>query len=120
MGAQPFLSRPYLACYHGAFEHALYDETHAAKPFNTSAGQVRAALSTLKDNDRLSVGGHLRPVRRYYERLGQCRFCFVPKGVGFTNGRLMEAFFTGCVPVILSDAMVVPFDDFLNWESFSI
>merc|ERR1719424_159236 len=32
----------------------------------------------------------------------------------------MEAFFSGCVPVILSDAMVVPFDNFLPWLSFSL
>ena len=48
--------------------------------------------------------------------MGECRFCFVPKGVGFTNGRLMETFFTGCIPVILSDAMVVPFAEFLDWS----
>eukprot|EP00927_Polykrikos_kofoidii_P065101 TRINITY_DN60897_c0_g1_i1.p1 TRINITY_DN60897_c0_g1~~TRINITY_DN60897_c0_g1_i1.p1 ORF type:complete len:577 (+),score=62.87 TRINITY_DN60897_c0_g1_i1:196-1926(+) len=120
--ALPFESRPFLACYHGAFAHRLYDEAVSPPPFNRTAGQVREVLAWLAEtgDGRLSVGHHLRPVRRYYERLGQCRFCLIPKGVGFTNGRLMETFFTGCVPVILSDAMVVPFDELLEWRSFSI
>merc|ERR1719181_509268 len=83
---------------------------------------TRAALASLKNSQlpRVSVGGHLRPVRAYYERITDCQYCFVPKGVGFTNGRLMETFFSGCVPVILSDAMVVPFDNFLPWPMFSL
>eukprot|EP00971_Amphidinium_carterae_P058206 1151168-Amphidinium_carterae.1 len=48
------------------------------------------------------VSLQLRPLRRYYERVANCKFCFVPKGVGYTNGRLLEAFFAGCIPVILS------------------
>lgn len=45
----------------------------------------------------------------YYERMGNCRFCLVPKGVGYTNGRLFETFFSGCIPVVLSDALRFPF-----------
>merc|ERR1712060_1027230 len=85
-------------------------------------GATRAALRDLSGLDklRLSIGGHLRPVRAYYERIVDCQFCLVPKGVGFTNGRLMESFFSGCIPVILSDAMVVPFQTFVDWPAFSI
>merc|ERR1719247_3842383 len=83
---------------------------------------TRAAMASLQNSkfERVSIGGHLRPVRQYYERITDCQYCLVPKGVGFTNGRLMETFFSGCIPVILSDAMVVPFDNFLPWPSFSM
>lgn len=119
---RPWKEREHRVCYHGAFAHALYDDTSAAPPFDTTAGMTRAALAALGQARRpgVSIGGHLRPVRAYYERITNCQFCFVPKGVGFTNGRLMESFFSGCVPVILSDAMVVPFDQFLPWPSFSL
>merc|ERR1712107_77973 len=112
----PWLERKHLMCYHGAFAHALYDDARSAAPFDTTAGMTRAAIATLQNSPdkRISVGGHLRPVRAYYEKITDCQYCLVPKGVGFTNGRLMETFFSGCIPVILSDAMIVPFDQFLS------
>merc|ERR1712129_22399 len=119
---KPWLERQYAVCYHGAFSHHLYDSIESAGPFDITAGMTRAALANLGKSDlpRVSVGGHLRPVREYYKRITDCQYCLVPKGVGFTNGRLMETFFSGCIPVILSDAMVVPFDNFLPWASFSM
>lgn len=51
----------------------------------------------------------MTPVSAYYERMGNCKFCLVPKGVGYTNGRLFESFFSGCIPIVLSDALRFPF-----------
>ncbi|CAE7374323.1 unnamed protein product [Symbiodinium pilosum] len=114
--------RRFRLCFHGALRHELYEKTHAkGRPFNgSSAADVRRQIQALSGEPDASIGPHITPLLDYYDRVGDCSFCLVPKGVGYTNGRLFEAFFAGCVPVILSDAMVVPFQAFLPWSDFSI
>merc|ERR1711924_179655 len=115
----------FLACFIGAHKHSFYEEIPGHEPNNVTAQTVRDALfdyvnfENVSTND-ISVGEHLRPTTKYYERMVDCEFCFIPKGVGFTNGRLMETFSSGCIPIILSDKMEVPFQSFLNWKGFSI
>ena len=41
------------------------------------------------------------------------------RGRGWWTVRLYEAFYAGCIPVLLSDEIDLPFD-FLNWETFSV
>ncbi|CAE8624800.1 unnamed protein product, partial [Polarella glacialis] len=114
--------RKYLFCFHGSLEHDLYERTHAGEPpFNESnAAGTRRKMRDLAGEPGASIGPHITPLIEYYRRVGDCRFCLVPKGVGYTNGRLFEAFFAGCIPVILSDAMQVPFQGFVPWREFSI
>ncbi|CAE7312523.1 GUT1 [Symbiodinium natans] len=115
-------ARRYRFCFHGAMRHELYERTHAqGRLFNGSrAADTRRQIQRLASESDASIGPHITPLLDYYERVGDCSFCLVPKGVGYTNGRLFEAFFAGCIPVILSDAMVVPFQGFLPWPDFSI
>ena len=110
--------RHYLFCFHGALRHELYEKTHAIG-FNVSAAETRRQIQAMANEPDASIGPHITPLLDYYQRVGNCRFCLVPKGVGFTNGRLFEAFFAGCIPVILSDAMALPFS-FLPWSDFSL
>merc|ERR1711920_72961 len=67
----------------------------------------------------VNIGGY----QDQYERLlGASRFCLVPKGLGYWTHRLYEAALAGCIPVILADAVVVPFQGVrgLDWTKFSI
>ncbi|CAJ1415357.1 unnamed protein product [Effrenium voratum] len=116
--SRPAEHRRFLFCFHGALRHELYEKTHA-EGFNVSAAETRRQIRALASEPDASIGPHITPLLDYYQRVGDCRFCLVPKGVGFTNGRLFEAFFAGCIPVILSDAMLVPFG-FLPWHEFSL
>ena len=59
------------------------------------------------NHNPLAIGSHMVPVVKYYEKMGNCKFCLIPKGVGFTNGRVFETFFSGCIPVVLSDSAAV-------------
>eukprot|EP00434_Breviolum_minutum_P034370 symbB.v1.2.030419.t1/scaffold3427.1/size57037/1 len=65
----------------------------------------------------VSVGGFTDD---YFERMGASHFCLVPMGTSSWTNHLYEAFFAGCIPVILSDGFQVPFEHFLDWPSFSI
>lgn len=64
-----------------------------------------------------SVGG---PVRDYFDRMGRSHFCLVPRGLSAWTIHLYESFFLGCIPVILSDEFAMPFQEIVNWPSFSI
>eukprot|EP00392_Amoebophrya_sp_AT5.2_P014457 g14606.t1 len=93
-----YFERKKLFCFRGAMEHALYE-------LGTTDPAEEAQPAT-----EVSVGGHLTPVIEYYKLMGDCRFCLIPKGVGWTNGRVFEGFFSGCIPVVLSDALRFPFE----------
>ncbi|CAE8627386.1 unnamed protein product [Polarella glacialis] len=71
-------------------------------------------LSGFPDTD---VGGQ---TMRYSFVMGNSHFCIVPRGRGWWTVRLFEAFYAGCVPVLLSDEVSLPFEDFLPWERFSV
>merc|ERR1712048_217509 len=105
--------RTYTACYHGADSDHLAIYAYA----NTT---VRNDLQKLRDLPNLSVGYRFPLISEYFDRVGQCHFCFAPKGLGYWSNRLYEVLFSGCIPVILSDGIGLPFDDLLDWSSFSI
>ena len=84
---------------------------------NTS---VRNELQNLAGTPGTSIGPRMPIITDYFDRIGQCHFCFVPKGLGYWSNRLYEVLFAGCIPVILSDGIELPFADFVKWESFSI
>jgi len=105
--------RTYTACYHGADSDQLAIYAHA----NAS---VRNDLQQLRELPRVSIGYRFGKITDYFARVGQCHFCFVPKGLGYWSNRLYEVMFAGCIPVILSDGISLPFDDLLDWTSFSL
>ncbi|CAA6671623.1 unnamed protein product [Spirodela intermedia] len=58
--------------------------------------------------------------RTYAEHMKSSKYCLCPRGFEVNSPRLAEAFFYECVPVIISDNLVPPFFDVLNWEAFSV
>eukprot|EP00927_Polykrikos_kofoidii_P053543 TRINITY_DN48154_c0_g1_i1.p1 TRINITY_DN48154_c0_g1~~TRINITY_DN48154_c0_g1_i1.p1 ORF type:complete len:623 (-),score=52.48 TRINITY_DN48154_c0_g1_i1:67-1935(-) len=55
----------------------------------------------------------------YGQVMGDSVFCFIPQGIGTWTHRLYEALMAGCIPVILSDGIELPFP-FLSWHHFTI
>ncbi|KAL9228076.1 hypothetical protein vseg_003692 [Gypsophila vaccaria] len=72
-----------------------------------------------KDND-LKIYKYLPKGISYYDMLRNSKFCICPSGYEVASPRLVEAIYTGCIPVLISDHYVPPFSDVLNWKSFSI
>ncbi|XP_058110032.1 probable glycosyltransferase At5g03795 [Magnolia sinica] len=85
-------------------------------------GPIRPALLNHwknKDED-LRVYEYLPKDISYYDMMKSSRFCICPSGYEVASPRIVEAIYSECVPVIISDNYVLPFSDVLNWKSFSV
>ncbi|KAK6139777.1 hypothetical protein DH2020_026453 [Rehmannia glutinosa] len=81
---------------------------------------VREKLLQVWENDsEISVHfGHLPT--SYSEELLRSKFCLHVKGFEVNTARIGDALYYGCVPVIIANHYDIPFQDILNWKSFSI
>lgn len=57
---------------------------------------------------------------RYLSIASRSKFLLCPRGYGLNSFRLYEAFQLGCVPVIVTDNIFLPWSDELNWNEFCI
>ena len=74
-------------------------------------------LSKKYPEDLLAISGR---TPKYAEILGDSKFCIVPRGLSPWTLRTYETFFAGCVPVIISDSVRLPFQEFLDWSLISV
>ncbi|CAJ1341359.1 unnamed protein product, partial [Effrenium voratum] len=114
--AKPFHERQLLMTWHG--QHADSESAAVRRAYRITNETVRTELihhlSHLPD---VSIGS---PISDYSGVMGNAKFCLCPKGASSYTSRTFEALFAGCIPVILSDHVRLPFDHVLNWSDFSI
>lgn len=105
---QPSNNRSFLFNFHGRLpvNHDYYEQV-----------SVRRALLQFEQIPDVSVGGF---IEEYFEVMGSSHFCLVPEGTSSWTNHLYESFFAGCIPLILSDRYVLPFQDLIDWPSLSI
>ncbi|KAL2456342.1 Exostosin family protein [Abeliophyllum distichum] len=76
-------------------------------------------LQVWRDDSEISVHfGHLKT--SYAEELLASKFCLQVKGFEVNTARIGDALYYGCVPVIIANHYDLPFQDILNWQSFSV
>ncbi|CAN4096676.1 unnamed protein product [Withania somnifera] len=97
--------RPILAFFagalHGNIRHHLLEEWEG------------------KDEDVLAYEKLPRD-KSYESMLKNSKFCLCPSGYEVASPRVVEAIYAECVPVLISDSYVPPFNDVLNWNAFSV
>ncbi|GJP38294.1 hypothetical protein CLOM_g22752 [Closterium sp. NIES-68] len=50
----------------------------------------------------------------------RAKYCLVPRGDTSSSCRLFDAVLSGCIPVVISDALDPPFEDAIDYTAFSI
>ncbi|KAL3628398.1 hypothetical protein CASFOL_027444 [Castilleja foliolosa] len=72
-----------------------------------------------KDPD-IQVHQYLPKNMSYSTMMRKSKYCLCPSGYEVASPRIVEALYTGCVPVLIKDHYVPPFYDVLNWKAFSV
>jgi hypothetical protein len=105
-----------LASFRGAPSHPCRDQLRAIH-------DGRAIICELVPPDNHI--GHIdaragKGDERYQNLLAASCFAFVPRGDRLFSYRLLEVMAFGCVPIILSDGWVLPFDRCIPWTEISL
>ncbi|KAH6764759.1 glycosyltransferase [Perilla frutescens var. frutescens] len=105
LGGAPPLQRPFLAFFagrlHGHIRHLLLGQWKGKDP-------------------EIQVYDELPTNVSYESMLRSSRFCLCPSGYEVASPRVVEAIYSGCIPVLISDGYVPPLSDVLNWSEFSL
>lgn len=111
----PMYKRRLLVAFHG---HSSRNKKIGHMYKSSPLAEVRDRIINYFFNaSRCSAGP---PVSDYFLRMGTSRFCLIPAGLTAWTIHLYESFFFGCVPVIMSDEVILPFQEEIDWSSLSL
>ena len=77
----------------------------------------RRFIEGLEGIPGVSVGGFIED---YAEVMGRSIFCLVMRGITPWTIHLYVALFSGCIPVVISDQLVYPFEGIVKFEEFAV
>lgn len=76
-----------------------------------------------RDDDMKIYGPLPKGIARkmsYAEHMKLSKYCICPMGYEVNSPRIVEAIYFECVPVIIADNFVLPFEEVLDWSAFSV
>lgn len=109
--------RRHLASFQGVLSHpvrAALQKCHDGEKFLIQIIQT-------SQHDKLKLDATTgRADQHYRDIMENADFAFIPRGDALFSYRLLEAMSFGCIPVILSDNWILPFDRLIDWRSCSL
>ncbi|EPS64740.1 hypothetical protein M569_10039 [Genlisea aurea] len=100
------------------FRGMFYDHKNDPEG-DTYARGVRASIwENFKNNPLFDISKHHSET--YYEDMQRAVFCLCPLGWAPWSPRLVESIIFGCIPVVIADGIVLPFNDRIRWEEIGI
>lgn len=90
-------------------------------PKNGLRSMLSNELKTyLKRSNKDNVIFTTDKVSDYLDKMKSSKFCFIVRGDTSSSRRLFTAIATGCIPVIISDWIVLPFAELIDYSKFTI
>lgn len=104
------------ASFRGVLSHPSRAALHRLHDGNNYICELVAADNHADKFDATSGDGD----RSYADLMARSLFAFVPRGDALFSYRLLEALAFGCIPVVLSDGWVLPFDRTISWGDAAV
>mmetsp|Transcript_15525 Transcript_15525/g.27577 ORF Transcript_15525/g.27577 Transcript_15525/m.27577 type:complete len:513 (+) Transcript_15525:561-2099(+) len=118
----------------GTPTHHVRKAMRAVPPVKYRDAKVRANITVMAGGEKVHRSNHpwgetgsrnkcgtlVDSALSHHRLLQQSLFGLVPRGHGVYSYRLTEVMLAGAVPVILSNGWVLPFSEFLEYDSFAI
>lgn len=80
---------------------------------------IKRELARERWKGQLALGGG-RDLQNSLRLMTKSHFCLAPAGYAPWSPRPFLGLLTGCIPVIVSDDIILPFEDRYNWSSFAV
>ena len=116
-GGEDCADRPVLASFRGALSHPC--RRNLAKLHDGVAFHCEIVDPRANHAGRIDATNNMADLD-YVALMKKSVFALVPRGDCLFSYRLLEAISYGCVPVILADGWVLPFDRSIDWPSMSV
>lgn len=87
---------------------------------STYSKGVRQTLFKLYSNDTDYFAFKEGSSQSYVQELKSSTFCLCPRGYASWSRRLFDSIMLGCIPVIIADDIVLPFEHFLDYSKFAV
>lgn len=110
--SENYIEKQYLASYLGRPTHKI--RTILEKKLKNEEGfYIENLVSMNSDIETINL-------EKYENLIKSSHFFLCPRGYGPASFRLYESIELGTIPVYISDEFVLPFDDIINWNKFSV
>jgi Exostosin family len=107
----PHRKRPLIAFFMGSRGKASFSSTRS---------EIVEAMSGLQNSSFVDLAGNTAPLKLHMKDVYEATFCPCPLGDSDDTKRIFSAILGGCIPIIASDWIVLPFEGILDWSKFSI
>jgi hypothetical protein len=108
----PMRARPYIAFFMGSLGKATHTKTRLV---------VAETMSRLQKGLFVDIASNSsNTLQGYMHNVFEATFCPCPLGDSDDTKRIYTSILGGCIPIIASDWLMLPFEGFLDWSTFSI